>query len=940
MRNEQLIHWLVAVTVACLCIDLRLFPHSSNFSSYSNYGLVVAALSPKEYYNHFGINMFGARNRHYSGPRKCVDLSQQKLTMHNNISLNSFESLSNEGNSSASKKVSSCEFWAVLTVKNHVQAAKVINSFVNKSVQQRCLLAAVASDADAAALKQFDANPRVLLMQLRGGGSAAIINAEHLSRSKFTVYQQVIVRGAKWIMDLSDSVELQRDSLWEDPDKDALPRVVSKDKLTVVEIDTNAALPFNSVYNPYDYFVCSEKTSGCPVWPRGFPVGRMYVDRGPQRAVDMVGSTIHQKPKSSVVELERPFEHNESRGYSIGIVHYLAHGHGDFFLHNSGFLPPVLPSRSLQFTLQKVGEKTLDNFGVVTSTNYAASPYNSKSTLHSYDTFWALLLPTSIPVKLRDVWRGYFAIPLLRMIGKSVAFTSSNGAVRLTKNTEDERQSVGGKYYDQLANALVKFLYAWESPCTQLPEAMEELWIELYERNYIEIQDVHRLQQWLIGLVAMGYRFPPVKYSVGLPYQQTRYPMLTGSNPKNAVRVGHWGEKSSYKIAAVTSYAPFKKRRPRESYKSLLQYWQKDWDIVIKLDVNEPKYESCLMSPENPAPPRMVIGDIAATNETFLKENTHYGKVLKTFYGKNFWKFMLDKDLPDVDIIAVVDDDSCFVSQIPTGDVLNSRHQLVTRSVQIEENHLTYAYRRFVTDVLGWKYYGNFMTDFPVYFWADMLVDVRQYLSAVVARSNSATSDKSKVSAASYNSSSEGDKGWKDVVRQMVETLVSPRNSSQKVLFSEFTILLNFAFNSPKWRNRYHLQTFPRDYNSIVGQSLHQHSDGKCWSPKNPPVIAKHLLRYPHNLQELYNASSNQIKKPPTGTNFYNEKDETVCSFFSESCEEFWSSTEDVHALLISQHHQRRVQAHLRSTGTENFSRVDQSAKVFDYWEKCFTNYL
>lgn len=39
---------------------------------------------------------------------------------------------------------------------------------------------------------------------------------------------------------------------------------------------------------------------------------------------------------------------------------------------------------------------------------------------------------------------------------------------------------------------------------------MEELWINLYERGYIEIDDVHLLQLWLAALVEIGYSFPEI----------------------------------------------------------------------------------------------------------------------------------------------------------------------------------------------------------------------------------------------------------------------------------------------------------------------------------------------------------------------------------------------------------------------------------------------
>ena len=37
---------------------------------------------------------------------------------------------------------------------------------------------------------------------------------------------------------------------------------------------------------------------------------------------------------------------------------------------------------------------------------------------------------------------------------------------------------------------------------------MEELWIDLYERDFIGINDVKGLQLWLAALIDIGYEFP------------------------------------------------------------------------------------------------------------------------------------------------------------------------------------------------------------------------------------------------------------------------------------------------------------------------------------------------------------------------------------------------------------------------------------------------
>jgi len=60
------------------------------------------------------------------------------------------------------------------------------------------------------------------------------------------------------------------------------------------------------------------------------------------------------------------------------------------------------------------------------------------------------------------------------------------------------------------AGKLIEFLSEWTSVTETVPERMEELWILLYERGYIEIEDVKVVQLWLDALVETGYEFPQI----------------------------------------------------------------------------------------------------------------------------------------------------------------------------------------------------------------------------------------------------------------------------------------------------------------------------------------------------------------------------------------------------------------------------------------------
>ena len=57
---------------------------------------------------------------------------------------------------------------------------------------------------------------------------------------------------------------------------------------------------------------------------------------------------------------------------------------------------------------------------------------------------------------------------------------------------------------------LVTFLGKWKSSASTLPERIQELWIALYEHDYIEEKDVFMIQSWLSVLARSGYEFPEV----------------------------------------------------------------------------------------------------------------------------------------------------------------------------------------------------------------------------------------------------------------------------------------------------------------------------------------------------------------------------------------------------------------------------------------------
>jgi len=126
-----------------------------------------------------------------------------------------------------------------------------------------------------------------------------------------------------------------------------------------------------------------------------------------------------------------------------------------------------------------------------------------------------------------DIWRSYFSQRIFRDIKCSSGNgVGSNGleVVFLPPDIEQDRNEhslladMGAEadlYFK--TDALLKFLNEWQpttddkrSEKDRIPPMMEELWIDLYERDYIQLEDVRSLQLWLSALVEVEYNFPQI----------------------------------------------------------------------------------------------------------------------------------------------------------------------------------------------------------------------------------------------------------------------------------------------------------------------------------------------------------------------------------------------------------------------------------------------
>eukprot|EP00127_Corallochytrium_limacisporum_P002911 Clim_evm90s142 gene=Clim_evmTU90s142 len=214
-----------------------------------------------------------------------------------------------------------------------------------------------------------------------------------------------------------------------------------------------------------------------PSWPRGFPLDSIKEES--TYALDQHKGTIDMR--------------------SIGIVQSLAHHDPDvdaIYRLTSGLLPFNFCEVNLAASsVQVIPPGTL-------------TPFNAQATLFNHDMLWATYLPISVHGRVSDIWRSYIVQVLGWHVNQVLAF--SEPLVTQFRNAHNylaDLESEGDLY--RKSGELTAFLGSeWKCPHNTLPECVMDLWISVYERDYIGMKDVELMLNWLDDLHSIGYKFP------------------------------------------------------------------------------------------------------------------------------------------------------------------------------------------------------------------------------------------------------------------------------------------------------------------------------------------------------------------------------------------------------------------------------------------------
>ena len=144
------------------------------------------------------------------------------------------------------------------------------------------------------------------------------------------------------------------------------------------------------------------------------------------------------------------------------------------------------------------------------------TPYNAQATLFFQSGFWSLYLPISVAGRVSDIWRSYFAQALFKRIGVDLGFLPRPIVVQDRNPHSYEADFDAEIPLYTKSSALISYLLdnyvsGKNSISQSFIETLESLWIDMYERSYIEKDDVQNMQLWISALMKIGYPFPSLK---------------------------------------------------------------------------------------------------------------------------------------------------------------------------------------------------------------------------------------------------------------------------------------------------------------------------------------------------------------------------------------------------------------------------------------------
>jgi|MDTB01.1.fsa_nt_gb hypothetical protein len=274
-----------------------------------------------------------------------------------------------------------------------------------------------------------------------------------------------ISRGAQYIFDVDDDNELKMTNTGA---VSPLPEITQAIDVVAVNKEETRA------FNPYPMFHSTNPAA----WPRGFPFSNITQEKTYQAG---------RKEKGADFNTVAVFQSLADHDPDVDAIYRLT-------------------QRQLHFNFKSANSDEVVQPVAIPAGIY--TPYNAQATVHCPSAYMFMLLPISVPGRVSDIWRSYFTQRLLWDLGKVIAFTAPIVAQeRTAHNYLKDFDAEQDLYYK--TNSLIDFLSTWSgSHLPTMQERMEHLYVELYERSFIELSDLKAVHEWLETLTLMGYEFP------------------------------------------------------------------------------------------------------------------------------------------------------------------------------------------------------------------------------------------------------------------------------------------------------------------------------------------------------------------------------------------------------------------------------------------------
>ncbi|MGB8468137.1 MAG: STELLO glycosyltransferase family protein [Candidatus Babeliales bacterium] len=123
-------------------------------------------------------------------------------------------------------------------------------------------------------------------------------------------------------------------------------------------------------------------------------------------------------------------------------------------------------------------------------------PFNSQNTFFHKKAFFTLYIPSTVSMRVADIWRGYYAQRLLREFDLSIAFSGPSASQkRNDHNLMHDFLLEEGLYYK--AAKLIHFLKNWPHPITKDPHTiMHLLFSDLVQRDFLQKSELALCAAW------------------------------------------------------------------------------------------------------------------------------------------------------------------------------------------------------------------------------------------------------------------------------------------------------------------------------------------------------------------------------------------------------------------------------------------------------------